>query len=258
VEASGWFEVSGVAPGSYQIDVLDGAGRSVHSEPVWVRPGGAGVDLRIVIRVEGSRAGGLVSWKRLGHNPPKAARKEYENAMKELAKRKTADGIARLERAVAADPEFFDARWELGLALARQERAADALPHLEAAAAIDPGAVELHVTIAWALLALHRHADAERAAGEALQRDRSSESAHYLKGLARLGQNKLDAETLDHLERASGKFPKAREAAAWLKANRRSDMLPGKTRSKFMPPGGRKDREVENGLPNEQGGGRPK
>jgi tetratricopeptide (TPR) repeat protein len=217
VDSGGGFEFAGLAPGGYQVDVIDAAGRVVRSEQVWVQPGGASADARIVIREPGAGAGGAISIKRLGHKPPKAARREYESAMKELAKKKTADGITRLERAVAADPEFFEARFELGLALAREERAIDALPHLEAAAAIDPSPVELHVTIAWALLALKRYADAERAASEALRRDRSLEAAHYLAGAARLGQNKFDAETLDHLERASGKFPRARHAAEWLR-----------------------------------------
>ena len=120
---------------------------------------------------------GPVSFQRLTHRPPKAARKAWQRACKEL----NADHLERAaeyaRETVRLDPNFGDA------------------VELLAALAITEG----------------KPAEAEALALQAIQVDPASARAHWLCALAQLRRGPPGQDTRRHLEAAARVYPKAQE-----------------------------------------------
>src|SRR5262249_42660296 len=87
-----------------------------------------------------------------------------------------------LERALRIDPQYSDARVNLGVSYVRLGRYSDALEQFEKAATTGPASATLYGNLAYALYALGRLPDAEQAARRALALDSRYVKAHYLLG----------------------------------------------------------------------------
>jgi len=81
------------------------------------------------------------------------------------------DAVALYRRAVAADPNSFEAHISLGLLLARQNHLSDARPELVIATTLDPGTADLTLKArAWRALArIDRDSDAAAASNDLLE-----------------------------------------------------------------------------------------
>jgi tetratricopeptide (TPR) repeat protein len=77
-------------------------------------------------------------------------------------KQRTAEALALLREAVAARPDYADARYQLGKALVEQGDVAGAIEHLEAAARAEPSKDYIHYQLSIAYRRASRAADAER------------------------------------------------------------------------------------------------
>jgi hypothetical protein len=120
---------------------------------------------------------GPVSFQRLSHRPPKAARKAWDRTCKELNKDHLDRAAEYARETVRLDPEFGDA------------------VELLAALAITAG----------------KPAEAEALAMRAIQVDPASARAHWLCALAQLRRGPPGQDTRRHLEAAARVYPKAQE-----------------------------------------------
>lgn len=156
-----------------------------------------------------------VSVQRLRHKPPKAATREFARAISEERKGKRDQSIAKLTSALKLDPEYTEARLELGTVLLEQGRMYEALDELDRGLALDPNSLLLHFDRAWVLLALNSPAEAEPEARRALQLDPRDLGARYEIGLALIAQGHLTDEVPQYLRAATPRFPGARIALDW-------------------------------------------
>ncbi len=78
------------------------------------------------------------------------------------SKQKTAEAVTLLKEAIAARPDYADARYRLGKALSEQGDVAGAIEHLEAAARAEPAKDYIRYQLSIAYRRASRPADAER------------------------------------------------------------------------------------------------
>jgi tetratricopeptide (TPR) repeat protein len=90
--------------------------------------------------------------------------------------------MRKLELALRIDPDYAEARCNLGAGYIRQGRYPEALEQFEKAAASGSNSAILYSNLCWAYSALGRWQDAERAARHALDLDARCGRAHYLLG----------------------------------------------------------------------------
>jgi tetratricopeptide (TPR) repeat protein len=110
----------------------------------------------------GDEAGALAAYRALVASRPQAA-EGHTGLGVLLVKRGGADtdeGLSELQRAIALDPDAYEARVTLGRALVQQGRAAEAVAHLQRAAALAPNNPEPHYQLALAYRRLGRTAEA--------------------------------------------------------------------------------------------------
>ena len=115
-----------------------------------------------------------------------------------------------LTEAVRLDPNFLEARMNLGFVYAKIGQAKEALDEYEEALIREPNLAVLHSNKAAALVMLSRWEEAEQAARRALQLDPASIDANYMLGIALMKQGKITPETAARLAVAAKKHPRAR------------------------------------------------
>ena len=131
-----------------------------------LRPGEAQVRFFLATALEraGDDAGALAAYRELTETNPSFA-EGHLGAGVLLAKRggaALAEGIAKLERALALDDDLYEGRVGLGRALIRAGRVSEAVEHLKRAAELAPQNPEPHYQLAVAYRRLGRKAEAER------------------------------------------------------------------------------------------------
>ncbi len=210
VQSDGTFQLRSVPPGSYRARLLAQNGDVLREDAVEVHFGMRAWQVRLEGPAGEMRPGGGISARRLGHQPPKEAERWWRQSLNAAAREDYPAALGALEKAVAADPEFFEALVNLGAARFRAGDLSGSLQALRSAAALDPAAPEPALNLALVLLRTGHPAEAETEARRGL---RSSDSVvgHYLLGLSLANQSKSLPEALDHLRRAETSFPPARE-----------------------------------------------
>jgi len=116
------------------------------------------------------------------------------------------------------DPDFLEARTDLGIVYTKTDRPEEALVQYELALGLEPNVTALHSNKAAALVMLSRYEEAEQAAQRALQLDPGSIDANYMLGIAMLMQGKITSEMAAHLAIAAKKHPRARAYLAEVQA----------------------------------------
>ena len=94
-------------------------------------------------------------------------RLSYSNLLS--AKDQHAEALTHFAAAVEARPNFGDARYNLGLELARAGKVAEALTHFGEAARLDPESPAVRYNYGIALAKAHRYAEAAHEFQEALK-----------------------------------------------------------------------------------------
>ena len=168
---------------------------------------------------------GGVSARTLAHKPSKAAVQTFNRGVRALDKGQYDEALRYLTEAVRLDPDYVEARVDLGAAYAKTGLPEQALDQYEQAFKLEPNVPLLHSNKAAALVILSRWEEAEQAARRALQLDPASIDANYMLGIALMGQGKITPETAARLAVAVKKHPRARvylaEVQAYLAAERR-------------------------------------
>jgi superkiller protein 3 len=123
-----------------------------------------------------------------------------------------------LIEALRLDPDFMEARTDLGAFHAQANRPEEALEQYDQALALEPNLALLHSNKAAALVMLGRWEEAEQAARRALQLDPESTDANFMLGITMMKQGKITAETAAHLAIAAKKHPRGRAYLAEVQA----------------------------------------
>ncbi len=206
----GGFEFRQVAPGNYEIRLVDRSGTILRSLYSSLNPGLAAVTFNIAHDRPKPVAGG-VSVSQLAHRENRKAMNEYRAAVKALSHQDLETAMPHLEKSIALDPGFGPAHHRLALAYISRGDSAKALAEFEKTVACDPSLVAGHSNLAMALLQVGRAPEAEAEARKAIQLDPSYLKGRYVLGLSLVRQQKLGAETLTNLRESAPEFPQAQQ-----------------------------------------------
>jgi tetratricopeptide (TPR) repeat protein len=161
---------------------------------------------------------GSVSARTLAHKPSKAAVTAFERGVRAWSKGQSEQALLYFTEAVRQDPDYVEARVDLGAVYARTLQPEEALEQYGLALALEPNLAVLHSNKAAALVMLSRWKEAEQTARRALQLDPESIDANYMLGIALMGQGKITPETAAHLAMAAKTYPRARVPLAEVQA----------------------------------------
>ena len=131
---------------------------------------------------------------------PKEAIKHYREGMEALELGDAAHAISELQAAIAAYPEYYAARLELGRELRLQKRFAEAEKTLQPLGKIAPTRAAPRIEYGIVLLELQRREEAARELSEALALEEGNWATHLYLGWALLETDENRAER--HFQRA--------------------------------------------------------
>jgi tetratricopeptide (TPR) repeat protein len=217
VASQGRFDLGPVPPGNYQLRITTMRGEPLSSEFITVGGHSGPLLVRLPDSPRARPAAGTVSAARLAHRVPRKAEKEFRRALKAGP----AEAIAHCEKALAIDPDYFEARHLLATLYMRQNNYGNAEVHFQLAARLDPSSAEVLTGHAGALCAQGRCREAEIIARRAAAVQPLFLKAHYFVGLIRHQLRLHDEETLRWLDRAAPQFPKARILADAIRCSAR-------------------------------------
>jgi tetratricopeptide (TPR) repeat protein len=133
-------------------------------------------------------------------NVPKAASKHYRNGTKALKSGDSASAVAELREAIAAYPNYYAARLDLGRELRLEKRFKEAEDILNPLPQIAPGRAEPRLEYGIVLLELKRPDEAVTELSEALQLEEANWATHLYLGWALLESRPQEAAP--HFKRA--------------------------------------------------------
>ena len=214
VNRDGTFTVNASSTQLYEVRVVTSHGARITSEHLQFRLGQP-LEIRLPKSMtDGPPPAGPISAIRLAHKPVKTARRLLRESESLAEHGNLAASAERLQQALAADPNWFEAWNNLGsrrLTLGQYAAAADAFRQ---ALAIDSNNATVHSNLGLALLFLRQPLEAEESARRALRLDPGAARASYVAGMALLQQNKRPAEGLEALRAAVAVIPRALLAIA--------------------------------------------
>ena len=209
VDGGGYFRLSGVPAGDYNVRVIDRSGNQADTQFVSIRGGMPLLLVRAPERRTTVSGWGTVSAARLEHKIPKNARKEMERAAHAVEHGDSGASIDHLKKAIAADPDFMEAHNSLGARYMSTGAYQLALEEFQSALKLDLGNPVVNSNIAAALLALGRPSEAETAARSSVRLNGANARARYLLASALIEQHKLSPEVENSLREAADQFPAA-------------------------------------------------
>jgi Flp pilus assembly protein TadD len=182
-------------------------------DPIYWRFYEEGAEFNVRQPVEHTPRTSIVTLHQLSHRVPRHAAKEYDRAVKAKEKGDQENAIAHFNRAIAIDPEFFDAINDLGVLYLDGGRTDQAIERFTKAVAVDPHAALPYLNLALAYLRQHQLVDGERAARQAMDLDRGDPYGPLVLGILLVLEGKFTAEAESSLERAARDFECAK---LWL------------------------------------------
>jgi Tfp pilus assembly protein PilF len=174
-------------------------------------------------------AGAVISVGKL-HKPTKAARKQFEQGMRDWRNGQHTAAVEHFIAALRSDPDYAEVHARIGELFLKQGESSLALVHLDQALAFYPRSEVLESNKAWALLSLKRPIEAEQAARRALDLAPNFVHAHYLLAVALLQQNRATEEAVKHLEIAADKYPELQKGLEWVRDRLASQNSGGRDR----------------------------
>ena len=222
---NGAFDFTCVAPGDYELRVVDIRGKIIHSERIDLRGSMNSVHVLLSNPETERPASPWVSVRQLQRKTNRKAERELRKAHAAAERGSFDEAIEHSREALARDPAYPQAWLELGSVYARMKQYEQAAGHFEKAAELDPDYVHAHRNLALAMLHLKRYDAAEEAARQALKRARPLPEMDFTLGVSLGVQRRNLDEAIEHLDRAAASHPRARLAAVQflVDAGRRSD-----------------------------------
>jgi tetratricopeptide (TPR) repeat protein len=182
-DASGRFRARVGAGAMYYVDV-EPTGQAYKSKRIQIDGGPS--TLQVVVELEAAKetdraapAVGLL----FQQSVPVEARREYEGAVKILAK-KPDEAHERLRKALRLYPDYYDAMEALGFAYVKADFLDFAVPILAHAVEVNPSGERSHYALGVAYFKLGRYADAERAFARSKELNARSVNTTLYLGLA--------------------------------------------------------------------------
>jgi Tfp pilus assembly protein PilF len=228
LQPDGLFSLPAVAPGEYELRVMDVNGRVVHDDTISLRR----PTERLSIAVQSGAAGptmkaAAISLQQLQHKVPGKARAEFKKGEDALRKQQALQAVEHLKAAVTIDPAFADAQNDLGIAYLRLKEYTASAEQFQKVIALDRAYQPANDNLCIVLLKLKRYQEASQIAGNVLRHGDGSAIAHYTAAVGLVAAGGKRSEALDHLRRAQDDLPAARLLSAQLlaQAGRRTDAV---------------------------------
>lgn len=215
VNVTGDFEIRGVAAGIYTLRVMDEAENEITSQPVEVTQANSQIAVRIQNAPKGP-TGESISVARLRHKPDKRAMSAAVKAQKLSQAGAHARAAEELEKAVTFDPQFTEARVNLGAEYMRAGRYEEAVAAFREAVKADAATAMYQSNLAVGLAKLGQLGEAETWARSSLRLNGASPVGHYVLGCVLAARGGQVAEAIEHLRIAARTVPRAHETLAAL------------------------------------------
>jgi tetratricopeptide (TPR) repeat protein len=220
VDASGWFDLQGLAPGQYQLRLASAGGQVVHEEEVYI----AGGNQYLSIRAAGSQSLGkpdepTVSIHQLQHRIPTRAQKEFDKGRAALDKGDQPTALGHFLKATEMDPEFADAFNCAGVVFLTGGELEHAAHQFQKAIDLVPDHRSALANMSVALSRLEQPHEAAAIARRALKLDPGLVKVRYVLGLSLIKDGGDKSEALDNLQRAAADIPKAHLLVAKILAD---------------------------------------
>jgi tetratricopeptide (TPR) repeat protein len=182
VSSDGSFEFRNVPTGAYQLRLSSFRGGIISEQMVDLT--GYSTELSIPMPNLGHErpVSGTVSVRDLQRKIPAKAVRAFSEAERERSSGHDLEAVRKLQKALQADPNYWDARCNLGVEFIHLKRYPEALEQFEKAVAGGPPSPILYGNLAYSLIAVGRPQDAEQAARHAISLDDSYARGHYLLG----------------------------------------------------------------------------
>jgi tetratricopeptide (TPR) repeat protein len=165
------------------------------------------------------RDAGLISVVTLRHKVPKKAQQSFKKATKYSKSNAYLAAAAEFQKALAIDPDFVEARANLGVQYIRLGLLESARVELGRAAERDPNISAVQADMAVVFVELGNYEMAVPYARRAVQLDVNSLPAHYILGLALRGSPDTVFESIEHFRIAAERFPEAKRELARLQSS---------------------------------------
>jgi tetratricopeptide (TPR) repeat protein len=219
VYPNGDFQFDSVPTGSYLLELTDVSGNRITQQLVTVDENNNDIAIPLP-ELRGSRPiTGTVSLFELAHKVPGKAKKEFQLAEKASSKKDMAACLQHLQAAVEIDPEYLEARRQLGLCYMRLNQPEKIIETFSEVLKRDPRSAVAYAGISAAHLQMSRFSEAESAARRAISFNPVLVRARYVLGLSLASQNKSHAEALDLMVNSAHAIPVAHFVAAQLLAS---------------------------------------
>ena len=213
VAGDGSFRFSNVPAGNYSLRVLDATGNEIVAEPLRVQAG-VPVSVQLTETSQDRPTGETISVAQLRHRPSRRRWRELVKAQHLVETGHVQEAVATLEGAVRLDPEFIEARGNLGAGLARLGHYEQAAAELHRAIELDPASAQFQSNLAYVLLRQRQPEEAERWARAAVDLDGSNAKAHYVLGCVLIRRSQTRAAGIHELQVAARWLPVAHETLA--------------------------------------------
>ena len=222
----GSFDLRGLTPGQYELQLSGAAGQIVYEESVLVTGGRQYLTISIPAKTNfGKSDGATVSIRQLQHKVPPEAQKEFAKGKTASNKGKHAVALDHFGKAIQIDPEFSEAFNSAGASDMELGHFKQASDEFQKAVDLVPDYAVALANLSLALCRIEQYHDAAEVARRALKLDPGRLKVRYVLGfsLASVGGNQ--AEALDNLQRAAAEIPSARLLAAKIlvETDRRAD-----------------------------------
>jgi tetratricopeptide (TPR) repeat protein len=212
VQGDGTFEVSGLAPGRYELQVVGFGGQVFHDETVLIWDGDQ--RLSVFVKSDSNTAGhgpGTVSARQLQHKVPDQARSEFDKGRTALTKGDRPKALEHFRKAELIDPEFAEAYNNSGVAYLELGQQEDATGQFQKAVDLVPDYPEALSNLSITLCRLKHYPEAADAARRALKLNSSLLKIRYILGLSLTMEEGGDkTEALENVRLAAAEIPQAR------------------------------------------------
>ena len=188
----GHFEVHGIPPGAYEVNV-EGQGYKCPSSVVQVNTFTPEVSLYLKpTSASPPNASAYTVSVRTLKIPTKAV-DEYNRGLERLAKNDPAGSLNHFNKAAAAFPEYYEAFYEIGVAESRLKHQDNALEAFQKSIDLSGGRFA-RAQFAYGLLLCHRgeSEEAERLIRTGLENDSNSSEGHLFLAISLVAQNRFD------------------------------------------------------------------